>query len=110
MVNNTNLIGRLTKDPDFSYTSIGKVVANFTLAVNQNFTNNQGEREDDFIPCVKRYLLMVEKLRQMPTNKGYCPTLFFSCSYLANSVYQIHCDTYNSKNKKRDCKKIFIIF
>ena len=52
MRNNTNLIGRLTKEPNFRYTSTGKAVANFTLAVNRNFTNDQGEREADFIPCV----------------------------------------------------------
>ncbi|OOG23241.1 single-stranded DNA-binding protein [Enterococcus casseliflavus] len=52
MMNNTNLIGRLTKEPNFRYTSTGKAVANFTLAVNRNFTNDQGEREADFIPCV----------------------------------------------------------
>ncbi|OTO01279.1 hypothetical protein A5883_003596 [Enterococcus sp. 5B3_DIV0040] len=52
MMNNTNLIGRLTKEPDFRYISTRKVVAKFTLAVNRNFTNTQGEREADFIPCV----------------------------------------------------------
>lgn len=52
MINNVTLVGRLTKDPDLRYTSGGKGVATFTLAVNRNFTNQEGEREADFIQCV----------------------------------------------------------
>lgn len=46
------LIGRLTKDPDLRYTQSGTAVANFTLAVNRRFANQNGERETDFINCV----------------------------------------------------------
>lgn len=52
MMNNVNLIGRLTKDCDFKYTGTGKAVGNFKIAVNRDFTNPQGEREADFIDCV----------------------------------------------------------
>lgn len=52
MINNVTLVGRLTKDPDLRYTSGGKGVATFTLAINRNFTNQAGEREADFIQCV----------------------------------------------------------
>ena len=52
MINNTVLVGRLTKDPDLRYTSSGSAVATFTLAVNRNFTNANGNREADFINCV----------------------------------------------------------
>ncbi|MBV7391076.1 single-stranded DNA-binding protein [Enterococcus sp. ALS3] len=52
MINNTVLIGRLTKEPDLRYTSSGQAVATFTLAVNRNFTNQSGNREADFINCV----------------------------------------------------------
>ncbi|KRL05864.1 single-strand DNA binding protein [Liquorilactobacillus oeni DSM 19972] len=34
------------------YTSSGVAVATFTVAVNRQFTNQQGEREADFINCV----------------------------------------------------------
>ncbi len=44
------LIGRLTKDPELRYTTSGVPVTRFTLAVNRNYTNQQGEREADFIP------------------------------------------------------------
>lgn len=52
MMNRVALIGRLTKDPDLRYTPNGVAVAQFTLAVNRTFTNQQGEREADFINCV----------------------------------------------------------
>ena len=50
-MNKIMLIGRLTKDPELRYTQGGTAVANFTLAVNRRFTNQNGEREADFINC-----------------------------------------------------------
>ncbi|WP_163655404.1 single-stranded DNA-binding protein [Listeria sp. PSOL-1] len=52
MMNRVILVGRLTKDPELRYTPSGVAVATFTLAVNRTFTNQQGEREADFINCV----------------------------------------------------------
>ena len=52
MLNRVVLVGRLTRDPDLRYTPSGVAVANFTLAVNRPFTNQQGNREADFINCV----------------------------------------------------------
>lgn len=52
MINNVVLVGRLTKAPDLRYTASGTGVATFTLAVNRNFTNQDGNREADFINCV----------------------------------------------------------
>jgi single-strand DNA-binding protein len=52
MMNRVVLAGRLTKDPELRITPSGVPVATFTLAVNRSFTNNQGEREADFINCV----------------------------------------------------------
>jgi len=52
MMNRVVLVGRLTKDPELRYTPNGVPVASFTLAVNRNFSNSQGERETDFINCV----------------------------------------------------------
>jgi single-strand DNA-binding protein len=51
-MNQVVLVGRLTKDPDLRYTPNGVPVATFTLAVNRTFSNQQGERETDFINCV----------------------------------------------------------
>lgn len=52
MLNRVVLVGRLTRDPDLRYTANGAAVGSFTLAVNRQFTNAQGEREADFINCV----------------------------------------------------------
>ncbi|KRK80259.1 single-stranded DNA-binding protein [Companilactobacillus nodensis] len=52
MINRVVLVGRLTRDPELRYTQGGAAVASFTLAVNRQFTNSQGEREADFINCV----------------------------------------------------------
>lgn len=52
MINNTVLIGRLTKDVELRYTTNNVAVATFTLAVNRNFKTESGEREADFINCV----------------------------------------------------------
>ncbi len=52
MMNRVVLVGRLTKDPELRYTPAGVAVATFTLAVNRTFTNQNGEREADFIQCV----------------------------------------------------------
>lgn len=49
MINNVVLVGRLTKDAELRYTPSNVAVATFTLAVNRNFKNQNGEREADFI-------------------------------------------------------------
>lgn len=48
-MNKVFLIGRLTRNPELRYTSSNVAVATFSLAVNRNFTNQDGEREADFI-------------------------------------------------------------
>jgi single-strand DNA-binding protein len=52
VLNRIVLIGRLTKDPELRYTPNGVAVATFTLAVDRNWKNPQGERETDFINIV----------------------------------------------------------
>ena len=51
-MNKVFLIGRLTRDPELRYTGSNVPVATFTLAVNRNFTNQDGEREADFFNIV----------------------------------------------------------
>lgn len=51
-MNKALLIGRLTRDPELKSTSTGRNVCQFSIAVNRNFTNANGEREADFINCV----------------------------------------------------------
>ncbi len=52
MLNKVILIGRLTRDPELSYTTSGIARLKFTLAVDRNYTNQQGERTADFINIV----------------------------------------------------------
>ncbi|WP_019778239.1 single-stranded DNA-binding protein [Streptococcus sobrinus] len=52
MINNVVLVGRMTRDAELRYTPSNQAVATFSLAVNRNFKNQNGEREADFINCV----------------------------------------------------------
>ena len=51
-MNRTVLVGRLTKDPELRHTQTNKAVASFTIAVNRNFKNANGDYEADFINIV----------------------------------------------------------
>ena len=52
MLNHITIMGRLTKDPELRRTGSGIAVASFTLAVDRDRKNDDGEREVDFIDCV----------------------------------------------------------
>ena len=52
MLNRIQLIGRLTRDPELRYIASGQPMAQFTLAVDRDFRNAEGERDADFIHCV----------------------------------------------------------
>ena len=48
------LAGRLARDPEMRYTTSGKAVASFSLAVNRRFGRNAGDQQQtaDFIPII----------------------------------------------------------
>lgn len=48
-MNKVILMGRLTRDPEVRYTQTGKVVCQFTLAVDRPFANQEGQREADLL-------------------------------------------------------------
>ena len=50
-MNKVVLLGRLTKKPELKETKANKSVCDFSIAVNRNYTNDDGEREADFINC-----------------------------------------------------------
>lgn len=52
VINRVVLVGRLTKDPELRYTPSGVPMTRFTVAVNRTFSNQQGDREADFIGCI----------------------------------------------------------
>lgn len=51
-MNKVFLVGRLTKDPDLKYISNNTPVCTFSLAVSRPFSNQNGQREADFINIV----------------------------------------------------------
>ena len=51
-MNKAILVGNLTKDPELTTTQSGINVARFTVACQRKYTNENGERDCDFINCV----------------------------------------------------------
>ena len=51
-MNKIILVGRLTRDPEVRTTSTGFTTVNFSVAVNRNFKNKDGNYDADFLPCV----------------------------------------------------------
>lgn len=52
MINRAVLTGRVTRDPELRYTTSGTAVVSFTLAVDRQFRNQNGDRDADFVNCV----------------------------------------------------------
>lgn len=68
MMNICILNGRLTKDIEVRYTKNETAVGNFTLAVNRDYKNTEGQYETDFINCTL-YGQIAEKMKVW-TQKG----------------------------------------
>ena len=52
MLNKVILAGRLTKDPELRRTNSGTPVTSFTIAVDRDFKDQNGEKETDFVDIV----------------------------------------------------------
>lgn len=52
MLNKIIVMGRLTRDPELRRTSSGTAVTSFTLAVDRDFKDQNGDKETDFIDVV----------------------------------------------------------
>lgn len=50
-INNCTIMGRITRDPELR-TAGEHTVLNFSVAVDRNYTDEDGEREADYISCV----------------------------------------------------------
>jgi single-strand DNA-binding protein len=46
-LNQVELIGNLTRDPEFRYTPTGKPVCTFGIATNRTWTTDSGEKKED---------------------------------------------------------------
>lgn len=51
-LNRADIQGRFVRDPELRRTNSGVAVASFTLAVDDDYSNDKGERGCSFIPCV----------------------------------------------------------
>lgn len=89
ILNRVVLIGRLTKEPELRYTPSGVAVTNFTLAVERNFKNAQGEKETDFINCV-----VYKALAELVAN-------YLSKGKLASVDGRLQIRTYNDKDGQK---------
>lgn len=52
MLNKIILMGRLTRDPELRHTGNGTKVAAFSLAVERDYKDQDGEKETDFVDIV----------------------------------------------------------
>ena len=52
MLNNVNIMGRLTRAPELRQTQSGTSVASFSLAVERDLKNQDGQKETDFFDVV----------------------------------------------------------
>ena len=50
-MNKVFLIGNLTRDPELSETAGGVPVCHFSIAVNRNYSSQEGERQTDYFNC-----------------------------------------------------------
>ena len=99
-MNKIVLLGRLTSDPTVRYTQTGKVVCQFTLAVDRPFANQEGQREADFVPvviwgkaaelvgnsCQKGHRILVEGRLQIRSYDAKDGTKRWVTEVIANSV------------------------
>ena len=51
-LNHICIAGRMVRDPELRHTGTGTAVASFTLAVDRDFKDQDGQKETDFISCV----------------------------------------------------------
>lgn len=100
MINRVVLVGRLTRDPELTYTPNGIAKVRFTVAVNRSFSNQNGDREADFISCIawrkqaenlanfmrKGGLLGVEGRIQTSSYEGRDGKRVFNTDIVADSV------------------------
>jgi single-strand DNA-binding protein len=52
-INNVNIIGRLTRDPELKQTNGGTAFVNFGIAVNKSYTSNGEKKEEvSYFDCI----------------------------------------------------------
>lgn len=89
-MNSINLIGRLTKDPEISYTkNKGMAVARFSIAVDRVRKDSDGNKITDFIPVI-----CFGKSAEYVGN-------YITKGYLIGVQGELHIDLYDDKEGNR---------
>lgn len=52
MLNQWHGLGRLTSDPELKHTASGVSVASFSIAIDRDYKDQNGEKKTDFIPVI----------------------------------------------------------
>lgn len=81
MLNKVILMGRLTAHPELKKTPSGISVTSFSLAVQRQYVNGNGERETDYIDCV-----------------AWRGTAEFVCKYFAKGQLVAVCGSLETRN------------
>ena len=111
-MNRVDLVGRLTRDPELRHTTSGRAVCQLNLAINRTFTNQNGEREADFINVVvwdkqaenvskyvtKGRLVSVEGRLQSRSYDDKDGKKVYVTEVIANSVQFLSTGTSNNRN------------
>lgn len=110
MINQVVLVGRITKDVELKTTQSNIPVATFTLAVNRQFSSDNGEREADFIQCVA-WRKAAENMAQFVNKgdllgvQGRIQTRQYESEQGMKYITEVVCDTVQFLETKRDEKK-----
>ncbi|MCC0627736.1 MULTISPECIES: single-stranded DNA-binding protein [unclassified Clostridioides] len=96
-MNNVCLVGRLTKEPELRYIpGTGTPVATFTIAIDRDYVNKDGQKETDFIP-----------VEVMGKSAEYCAS-YITKGRLVSLKGEIRVDSYTDKKtgEKRTFTKV----
>ena len=94
-MNHVVLVGRLTKDPELRYIpGSNTAVANFTVAVDRDYTKKDGTRETDFIP-----------VEVMGKTAEFCSN-YLSKGRLVGIQGSIKIDRYEKNGEKKSVTKV----
>ena len=96
-MNKVILTGRITKDPEVRYTQQGVSVVSFTIAVNRQYRDANGNNQADFINCtawrstadfITRYIKKGIRQKRIPSF-CFCIILALCGMHIFSTPYSI---------------------
>ena len=123
-MNKIILMGRLTRDPEVRYTTTGRAVCQFALAVNRPFTNQDGQREADFINIIiwgksaeiagnslsKGQRVLIEGRLQIRSYDGKDNKKHYVTEVITNSFEFIEAKNYQSGTSNKEASSVMDSF